>query len=258
MTENHRGPADFTLAQLTQLLAPLNPNRIATLTKSGSKLSYLEAWDIRAALNRVFGFANWSADLTESELIQLVEFKNATTGKTQWRCVARCTMRLTIHASGATYTETAIAQQTGAQPGDVADFAIKTAESDALKRAAMNLGTTFGLSLYNKGATADVVKTVRDPLQSATLKGERTPVPWEEKRKAEARDLQPDEVQTVVGGELLDAAEAENPDAARAQQDRDAETPPVDGWGGGDADALIPPSDGARSAVAGAFARGKR
>lgn len=37
-------------------------------------------------------------------------------------------------------------------------MAIKTAESDALKRAAINLGTQFGLSLYNNGSTADIIR----------------------------------------------------------------------------------------------------
>jgi hypothetical protein len=36
-------------------------------------------------------------------------------------------------------------------------MAIKTAESDAIKRAAINLGTQFGLSLYNNGSLRDVV-----------------------------------------------------------------------------------------------------
>ena len=36
-------------------------------------------------------------------------------------------------------------------------MAVKTAESDALKRAAINLGDQFGLSLYNNGSTAPVV-----------------------------------------------------------------------------------------------------
>ena len=36
-------------------------------------------------------------------------------------------------------------------------MAVKTAESDALKRAAINLGTQFGLSLYDNGSRADVV-----------------------------------------------------------------------------------------------------
>jgi hypothetical protein len=37
-------------------------------------------------------------------------------------------------------------------------MAIKTAESDAFKRAAINLGDQFGLSLYNNGSTQPVVK----------------------------------------------------------------------------------------------------
>ena len=41
--------------------------------------------------------------------------------------------------------------------GEAHDMAIKTAESDALKRAAINLGTQFGLSLYDEGSMKDVV-----------------------------------------------------------------------------------------------------
>jgi hypothetical protein len=41
-------------------------------------------------------------------------------------------------------------------------MAIKTAESDALKRAAINLGTQFGLSLYNNGSMRDVVVQTLD------------------------------------------------------------------------------------------------
>ena len=45
-------------------------------------------------------------------------------------------------------------------------MAIKTAESDALKRAAINLGTQFGLSLYNDGSLADVIHTTLDKPQA--------------------------------------------------------------------------------------------
>jgi hypothetical protein len=41
-------------------------------------------------------------------------------------------------------------------------MAIKTAESDALKRAAINLGTQFGLSLYNNGSLRDVIVKTLD------------------------------------------------------------------------------------------------
>jgi hypothetical protein len=42
--------------------------------------------------------------------------------------------------------------------GDLHDNAIKTAASDGLKRCAINLGTQFGLSLYDNGSRTDVVK----------------------------------------------------------------------------------------------------
>ena len=45
-------------------------------------------------------------------------------------------------------------------------MAIKTAESQAFKRCAINLGDQFGLSLYNNGGTASVVRAVLDAEES--------------------------------------------------------------------------------------------
>ena len=44
--------------------------------------------------------------------------------------------------------------------GDAHDMAIKTAETQALKRAAINLGDQFGLSLYKKGSTGPLVRKI--------------------------------------------------------------------------------------------------
>jgi len=59
----------------------------------------------------------------------------------------------------------AAATQVGPVLGDTADFALKTAASDAMKRCATNLGTQFGLSLYASGATRDQVRFTVDPEQ---------------------------------------------------------------------------------------------
>lgn len=172
--------SELTGAQLGALLAPLNGNRVAKRSQGGRQLSYLEAWDVRATLIRVFGFGNWSADVTETKVIRVERDVPAFSGsgsdrkrKTDsdgnpdfnWSVTAMVTMRLYIHATGATYTETAAASQTGPDVGEVTDFAIKTAESDALKRCAMNLGTQFGLSLYDDGALGDVVRVILEPNQ---------------------------------------------------------------------------------------------
>jgi recombination DNA repair RAD52 pathway protein len=146
--------------QYEQLLKPLNPARIAKRSGGGRQLSYLEAWDVKAHLNRIFGFVNWSADVIESSLA--FEEKNE---KGQWHVAYKVTLRLRIHTGSIpepTYTEAAVGFSTLPSRGEAHDMAIKTAESDALKRAAINLGTQFGLSLYNNGSPKDVVGTTLD------------------------------------------------------------------------------------------------
>lgn len=155
----------LTGAQVAQLMRNLNPDRVVELDKGGAggKLKYLEGWDVKATLIRVFGFANFSAEVIESQIVNVVPADGRVT------VLAKATVRLTIHATGAVYTETAAASQVGKQVGEVADFALKTAETDALKRCAIYLGTQFGLSLYKNGQTGDVVKVVLDPAQNEAL-----------------------------------------------------------------------------------------
>jgi recombination DNA repair RAD52 pathway protein len=136
--------------QYAQLLSPLNESRVAKRQQAGRNLSYLEAWDVKAHLNRIFGFLNWSADVLESSLA--FEEKNE---KGQWNVGYKVTLALRIN--GASYTEAAVGSASLPQRGEAHDMAIKSAESDALKRAAINLGTQFGLSLYNNGSLRDVV-----------------------------------------------------------------------------------------------------
>jgi recombination DNA repair RAD52 pathway protein len=142
-------------AQYAQLLKPLNPARIAKRNQANRSLSYLEAWDVKAHMNRIFGFLNWSADVQEASLA--FEDQNE---KNQWNVGYRVVLRLTVN--GATYTEAAVGSATLPQRGEAHDMAIKTAESDAFKRAAINLGTQFGLSLYDNGSTKDVVGKTLD------------------------------------------------------------------------------------------------
>lgn len=151
--------------QTDQLLKGINPSRVG---KDGKGFSHLEAWDVRAHLIRIFGFANWSAELLEMEPI--FETSIEKDGKTRWTVAYRATMRLTIFTGGmedAIYTEAAVGDSTN-NPGraDAHDMAIKTAESQAFKRCAINLGDQFGLSLYNNGSTGSVVRAVLDSEES--------------------------------------------------------------------------------------------
>lgn len=143
--------------QYEQLLKPLNPSRVAKRSQAGRSLSYLESFDVKAHLIRIFGFGGWSAEVLSAELA--FEDQNE---KGQWNVGYKVTMRLTVHALGCVYTEAAVGSATLPQRGEAHDMAVKTAESDALKRAAINLGTQFGLSLYNDGSLKDVVGQTLD------------------------------------------------------------------------------------------------
>lgn len=142
--------------QYEQLLKPLNPNRVAKRQQAGRSLSYLEAWDVKAHLNRIFGFLNWSADVTEATLA--FEEQNE---KGNWNVGYKVILRLDIQNT-ASYTEAAVGSASLPQRGEAHDMAVKTAESDALKRAAINLGTQFGLSLYDNGSLKDVIHATLD------------------------------------------------------------------------------------------------
>lgn len=134
------------------LLKGINANRIAKRQGGGGRsLSYLEAWDVKAHLIRIFGFLNWSAEVLSADLV--FEEKNE---KGQWNVGYKVILQLSVN--GARYTEGAVGSASLPQRGEAHDMAIKTAESDALKRAAINLGDQFGLSLYNNGGVAPVVK----------------------------------------------------------------------------------------------------
>jgi hypothetical protein len=184
MTTNHE-LKPLNARQIAALTAALNPARVETLKKGSSSLSYLAAWDVKATLIKVFGFGGFSAEADECEVVRIENNVPKTTGwgenkqtlpiefdpdgqikfgTANFRVSVRVRVKLTIHQLGAVYTEWAACSQTGPDLGEVTDFAIKTAESDALKRAAIYLGTQFGLSLYasdkNHIHYADVVKVI--------------------------------------------------------------------------------------------------
>lgn len=164
-----QGRTPLTPVQLERLHADLHPARVANRDQGGRSLSYLEAYDVRATLIRIFGYGNFSVEVTETRLVHESTYTPLGQNRELWRIGVICTVRLTIHQTGAVYSESAAASQSGPDYGEALDFAVKTAESDALKRCATNLGSTFGLSLYNSGSTQDVVRVVYSPDQFAIV-----------------------------------------------------------------------------------------
>jgi hypothetical protein len=172
------GGLRLTEQQYAMLLRPLDPRRI----KTKQKQSHLEAWDVRRHLIRIFGFGGFSVKTISKEMIYRKETAPGEGRVTRWQSGQRvkvanddwmftvvydCVVQLTVYGldgTSAVYEDAATGDGANMPTfQQAADFAIKTAESQALKRCAVNLGDSFGLSLYNGGSA--------DPVVNVTLIG---------------------------------------------------------------------------------------
>jgi len=152
----------LTDKQVDALLAPIHKSRVQ---QDPQGHSHIEAWDVRRMLNRIFGFCGWS--LIQVETPTLIYERPAEIGKEKrpgFSVTYRASLAIVIHTSDgdATYAGSAIGSSTMGERslGDCHDMALKTAESQALKRAATNLGDQFGLSLYDDGTLNATVQRV--------------------------------------------------------------------------------------------------
>ncbi|GGS96897.1 Rad52/Rad22 family DNA repair protein [Streptomyces violaceus] len=172
-TQNHDGGrriGQLSDLQIAQLLRPVDPDRVGS---DGKGFAHMEAWDIRRYLIRIFGFGGHDTDMLEASLIAETSIPNHQkkdrNGKPYgqpfeaWTVIYRVAVRLSVKVDGIElghWHGIATGDATN-QPSraDAHDLALKTADSQALKRAATNLGDQFGLSLYNKGRLSPVVQS---------------------------------------------------------------------------------------------------
>lgn len=151
----------LTNTQLWQLMQDLPNDRVKQLRG----LSYVEAWDVKATLTRVFGFGGFSTQiLSEGEVFRLEVPRSSGSG-TNWNIGYRVSLRLIIPQLGAYFEEAAVGNNSQGSIAEAYDNAVKGATSDALKRCATMLGTQFGLSLYDDGNQREVIKTIVAPGQ---------------------------------------------------------------------------------------------
>jgi hypothetical protein len=204
--------------QIGFLLKGIDPNRVG---EDGKGFSHVEAWDVRRHLIRVFGFGGFDTDLLEMQLVgERSEQRRKKNRKgeeygdpyTAWTVVYRVAVRLTVKVDGVElghWHGMATGDATN-QPSlaDAHDLALKTADSQALKRAATNLGDQFGLSLYNNGSFAPVVNA-----SLAYLKPEEAP------KLPEDPPVQPEPgASNASAEETDDATAAATPPAPDAQR----------------------------------------
>ena len=144
--------------QVDQLLAAINPARVEDLRG----MSYVAQHDVRAHMNRIFGFARWSTQVISSDFIFEEQDAN-----NRWKAAYRVVVRVEVHAPDGTVLaayEDAHVSGNAPQPdrAEAHALALTSAVSTAFKRACTNLGDQFGLSLYGKGQKTAIVKGLID------------------------------------------------------------------------------------------------
>jgi hypothetical protein len=143
----------FTASQVAQLLKPINPRRVLEDPKGHSHVSQQ---DVTAHLIRMLGFGGFDIDIDGPHLVFETERRRPSGEPTgRWDVCYRAMCRLTVkdpHGQHiAHYEDGSTATAQNQARGEAHDLAYKSAISLSKKRAAINLGDQFGLSLYNKG-----------------------------------------------------------------------------------------------------------
>ena len=144
----------LTEQALHDLALPLNPARVLTLPHGhrAAGLPYLPAHDVIGRANEIFGFGGWSSDLVGPPFV-LVPVGGDGKGEL-WAAV----VRVTILATGASYTDIGVGERSGAGPAAL-EMAAKGAVSDGVKRALTYLGAQFGLVLRDKSMDRATLET---------------------------------------------------------------------------------------------------
>ena len=130
----------FTKEQVEELKQPIDLKNVAE-RKTGwdQKVPFVESWHVIKEANRIFGFDGWSSETIQLDCVQSDEF--CVTYIAKVRVTVGNVIREGVGAGHGKGEKVNL--------GDKHESAVKEAESDARKRALMQFGYQFGLSLYD-------------------------------------------------------------------------------------------------------------
>jgi hypothetical protein len=150
----------FSPTQLRALQRDLNASDIRTRQSNGRELAYIEGWHAISEANRIFGFDAWNRETIESKCLLSRETRGA------YHVVYVAKVRITVRSKDQTVIRDGFGagEAQCATIGEAHDKAIKTAETDATKRALATFGKPFGLALYlGQRSRSDAQPEIRSP-----------------------------------------------------------------------------------------------
>jgi DNA recombination protein Rad52 len=142
----------FSPSQLRQLRANLRPDVIRARERNGRRFQYIESWHAISEANRIFGFDSWNRETVETKCVLARETRGTyyVIYLVKARIIVTAKDRIIVrdgYGTGDAQTQDA---------AEAHDKAVKTAETDATKRALATFGNPFGLELYLGHRDADI------------------------------------------------------------------------------------------------------
>jgi len=136
----------FTDQQSRQLKAKLDAQHVKTRKSNGMTLHYIEGWHAIAEANRIFGHDGWDRRTLVTNCVW------TGTSDQYYRAAYTAKVRIYVRAGDATIVREGSGSGEGkaATPGQAHEMALKSAETDATKRALATFGNAFGLALYDR------------------------------------------------------------------------------------------------------------
>jgi DNA repair and recombination protein RAD52 len=147
----------FSDNQLKALRDPLDPANVKPRKgPNGMTVSYIEGWQVLDEANAIFGFGNWSRETVLMEPLHgpvlITDADSPEKGKVVSAFFAK--VRITVWSEDG--QRSIVREGCGAArgfartAGEAIEQAIKSAETDATKRALVTFGNAFGLALYDR------------------------------------------------------------------------------------------------------------
>jgi hypothetical protein len=137
----------FSVNQLRALRREVQSRHIRKREANGRELTYIEGAHAITEANRIFGFAGWNRETVEQRCVLAREIKGT------FQAIYIAKVRITVRAEDEVIIREGYGSgdARGQLPGEAHEMAIKTAETDATKRALATFGKPFGLALYLNG-----------------------------------------------------------------------------------------------------------
>jgi DNA recombination protein Rad52 len=169
----------FTEQQRDWLNAPLDSKNVKQRKQGGGMVDYVDNHHAVSEANRIFDFDGWNRETVSMDLIQCEQEQG---DRKRWKVGYIAKVRITV--GSVVRDGTGFGNGLNDDLGAAHELAVKEAETDAMKRALMTFGNTFGLALYDK-TRAHVAKPER-----GNAKAERSQASQEAQRPAEPTQQQ--------------------------------------------------------------------